>query len=368
MFLCQIIGFNNQQPHLAHKDIELNKINDEQLYRIVKLYCQLDALRAKKFVHPETLETSIKTSGGISIVQQNFPEWKTMLSKLSEELSSKSPTIEFIQGLQRVEMVPLILYLIVTGGAMITSSSFLWQAQTVVAIVAFTYLAVVRIASYFLITKPVTQIVSRLNDSIYSMDDKLYNTINELIDTVNSQLLTYEKSPNEYKHYLDHLDYHGLYYRGRRTVLGPRRIQSIPFPLHSILSSYSGVIRIIMARMDEKLISGLEDIPQDIEIKLITMTTIARHTSFNYAISALYKAHENLQVSLMPPDPEIKGVQILMEDSAWRFDLDATWNETRYIKVKGSSQYKQIENTFNRLWKTAKPTKIRIKENQSSGK
>ena len=114
-----------------------------------------------------------------------------------------------------------------------------------------------------------------------------------------------------------------------------------------------------MARMDEKLILVLGQIPPETLIQLLTMNTIARHTSFNIAVTNLYKAHSNLQITLLPPEHDINGITILVEDEVWTFDSTAKWNETRYVLIRDPEQAKESVKTFKSLWKKGRLTKVR---------
>ena len=332
-----------------------------KLNNIVKVYCQLDALRAKKFIQPDEFVSLVKEARLEATLQETFIEWKFVIDKLRSELGSKLTVITVINGLQRAEILPLILYLVITGAAMVTSSTLLWQAQTIVAIVVFLYLAGDRLANYLFVTRPVSQAVAEITKSIPTFDQKIHTAISKLIEQLNNELLTKEISPNNFKHTLYHLDYPGLYYRGKLTMVGPKRLLSMPFPIHQALSKYQDEIRIIMARLDEKLIKGLEKIPEDTQIKLVTLNTIARQTTFNIFISGLYKAHPKTQVVLLTPPTDLKGIQILTQDSTWELEPGRNYNESRYQRIHNSAQRKTIETTFEKAWSSGRQTKIKSK-------
>ena len=339
---------------------------DPRLNNIVKVYCQLDALRANKFIHPDEFTTLVKDTHMEATLQETFIEWRFVIDKLRNELGSKISVISFISGLQRVEIVPLLLYLVITGAAMITSSSFLWQAQTAVAIVVFLYLAGVRLSNYFFVTRPVSQAVAEIIKSVPAFDQKIHAAISSLIDLLNSELLTKEINPNNFKHTLYHLDYPGLYYRGRITRLGPKRLLSMPFPLHQVLSKCQGVVSIFMARLDEKLIKGLEKVPGETEIKLVTLTSISRQTTFNIYIAGLYKAHPKTQVVLIQPQKQsqkdLKGIQIITSETSWDLDLGKTYTDVCYKRVRNTGKRNTIESNFEKLWSSGHPVKIQSKE------
>ncbi len=337
----------------------METISEQNLPAIINLYCHLDRIRAKKFINPEKLESDINSSGVVSFVQGRFPEWKFLLSGLKEGFSSKIPTMEFVAHLRKLEPYPLVLWLIITSIAMLTANADLWRIQAGIAVLVFIFLVGARLANFYLVDKPSSQIITKIMDSVPGMDQKLFDVIKDLIYLVDDHLLTNELSAYPYRHYLEFMEYPGIYYHGRRTLLGPSRIQSTPFPLYCALSKAKENVRIIMARMDEKLILILGQIPQEVLIQLLTMNSIARHTSFNIAVTNLYKAHSNLQITLMAPDHDINGVTVFVGDDVWTFDSTAKWNETRYILIKEPELSKENVKSFKSLWNKGRLTKVR---------
>lgn len=337
----------------------MESISAQNLTAIIELYSQLDMVRAKKFVNPQKLENSIQSSDAAPILQERFPEWKFLLSGLKTGYASKIPTMELVGRLRKVEPYALFLWLIFTSAAMLTANSDLWRIQAGIAALVFTFLVGIRLANYYLVDKPAAQISGSILDAVPGTDQKLYDVISRLIDTVNQFLLDNGMSAYPYKHYMEFMEYPGIYYHGKRTLLGPRQIASTPFPLYSVLSGAKGSVKIIMARMEEKLIPVLSELPQEVTIQLLTLNTIARHTAFNIAVTNLNKAHGNLQITLLPPDQELKGVSVIVNDEVWIFDVEAKWNETRYIQVTDPDRKNEIERTFHDLWKKGKLTRIR---------
>lgn len=339
----------------------MEKKLDPRLNNIIKAYCQLDALRAKKFIQPDEFVTLVKDAHLEDTLQETFVEWKFVIDKLRSELGSKISVISFISGLQRVEILPLLLYIVVTSAAMMTSSKVLWQVQAIVAIVVFLYLAGDRLAYYFFVTRPVKKAVVEIINNISGFDLKIHAAISSLIDLLNNELLTKEISPDNFRHTLYHVDYPGLYVRGRITAIGPKRLLSMPFPLYHFLKECVGEIRISMARLDEKLLKVLEKITEDTQIKLVTLNSIARQTTFNIFISDLYKAHPNIQVVLLTPPTDLKGVQVITQESTWEFIPGDRENGSRYQEVRNSAQRKALETTFEKSWTSGHQVKIKTK-------
>ena len=337
----------------------METISEKKPTDILNLYCHIDTIRAKKFINPENLQSNVNSSGVVPFIQERFPEWNFMLSGLKDGFSGKIPTMEFVARLRKFEPYPLVLWLIVTSIAMLTANADLWRIQAGIAVLVFIFLVGARLANFYLVDKPSSKIITKIMDSVPGMDQKLFDVIKDLIYLVDDHLLTNELSAYPYRHYLEFMEYPGIYYHGKRTLLGPSRIQSTPFPLYCALSKAKENVRIIMARMDEKLILVLGQIPQEILIQLLTMNSIARHTSFNIAVTNLYKAHSNLQITLLPPEHTINGVTVFIEDEVWTFDSTAKWNETRYILLKDSDQSKENAKTFINLWKKGRLTKVR---------
>ena len=337
----------------------MESISEQNLPAIINLYCHLDTIRAKKFVDPEEFESNLHSSGVVSFLQETFPEWRFILSGLKDGFSGKIPTMKFVARLRKFEAYPLILWLIITSSAMLTANADLWRLQAVIAVLVFIFIVGVRVSNAYLVDKSSSRIITHIMDSVPAIDQKLFAAIKDLIYLVDEHLLTNEMSAYPYKHYLESMEYPGIYYHGRRTLLGPSRIQSTPFPLFCVLSKVTENVRIIMARMDEKLILVLGQIPPETLIQLLTMNTIARHTSFNIAVTNLYKAHSNLQITLLPPEHDINGITILVEDEVWTFDSTAKWNETRYVLIRDPEQAKESVKTFKSLWKKGRLTKVR---------
>lgn len=337
----------------------MEAITDQKIFSIIDLYCQLDSVRAKKFVNPDKLENAVNSSGKASFLHEQFPEWRGLLSSLKSGYAGKIATMEFVVRARKLEPYALFLWLIFTSAAMLTSNSELWRIQAGIALVVFIFLVAIRLANYYLVDKPAEVISENAVRVTPGSDEKLFEVIKDLIFSVNQYLLTNERSAYPYKHYLEFMEYPGIYYQGRRTLLGPRRIPSTPFPLYCVLSKATETVKISMARMEEKLIPVLGTLPENITIQLLTLNTIARHTAFNIAVTNLHKAHPNLQITLLPPDHDLKGVTVIIDEEVWNFDLEARWNETRYIQVRDPHQKNEIIKTFANLWKKGKLTKIR---------
>ncbi len=122
-----------------------------------------------------------------------------------------------------------------------------------------------------------------------------------------------------------------------------------------------------MGRTDEKILQKLELIPEETEIQLVTIYQIARQATFVIALEPIRKVRKNITLAIVGKNETLKGVQILTRDSAWEFDMNATWAEPRYISVKDLNQRREMENNFNRIWETSKATNLRFQARKRGG-
>jgi hypothetical protein len=331
-----------------------------RLNQIVKLYSQLDAFRANNYVNPEELERLAESTNLKVQITEAFPDWYRLIERLKSTFSNRYTLLALLKRLQSLEAFLLVLYLVVTITALTEKTPAFWNIQMVITAIVFSYLVIMRVSIYFLATSPTKKILQQFETYSHGFDGRLRNGILRSISILDQELLNLEQSPNEYKTELFYTDYPGLYYRGKPSKAGPRRLLTIPFPLHPVLSNSDDTVQVSMGRMDEKLIKSLENIPQATGIELLTRSDIAQQATFRIYFTLLQKTHKKAKLKVAESNDELNGIQLIMRDSIWQFDLSANWQNTRYIQVKDNLEKQAIQENFDRLWKSGKTTTIQI--------
>jgi hypothetical protein len=331
-----------------------------RLEQIVQLYGQLDSLRANKYVNPEELERLAESTNLKQQIIEAFPDWHRLIERLKSTFSNRYTLLALLNRLQSLEPFMLVLYLVVTITALMKKSPSFWNIQMVITAIVFSYLVLMRVSIYFLATNPTKKILQQYDIYTPGFNGRLRNGIISLISILDQELLNLEQSSNEYKTELFYTDYPGLYYRGKPSKAGPKRLLTIPFPLYPVITNSVDTVQISMGRMDEKLIKSLESIPQATGIELLTRSDIVQQATFRIYFSFLQKNHKKAKLEIAESNDELKGIQLITRDSTWQFDLSANWQNTRYVQVKDNLEKQAIQENFDRLWKSGKKTTIQI--------
>lgn len=333
-------------------------LNEQKNRAIAEFYVLLDTLRAKQYVNPALLEIAASNAQAGPIIQEQLPDWAGLLASLKREFAAKSGMVDWIEKLRRFEFVPLLLWLAATAAAIASGQPLIGSLQSITAFIAFGYLLVIRLGVYFLMTRPTSKIITQLQENGTNFDERLRCTIISLIEIINRDLLAREKSPEPYKNFLNYRDYPGLYIRGKPSIAGPSRVLTMPFPLSLILSETKGRVRIMLGRLDEKVVQVLARAPEDTEINIITLRKIARQSTFAMVYEPVYKTHKKVRLILVEQDPTLSGVQVLTGESAWKLDSSAGYAELRYVRIKNEAEQETISKSFNRLWEAGIQTKV----------
>lgn len=331
-----------------------------RLNQIVRLYSQLDALRAYKYVNPEELESLAESTNLKGQISEVFPDWHRLIERLKGTFSNKYTLLALLNRLQSLEAFLLVLYLVVTITALTKKTPAFWNIQMTITAIVFSYMVIMRVSVYFLATNPIKKILQQFGTYSPGFDGRLRNGIISIISTIDQELLDLEQSPNEYKTELYFADYPGLYYRGKPSKAGPKRLLTIPFPLYPVLSTSHDTVQVSLGRMDEKLIKSLENIPQATGIELVTRLDISQQATFRIYFSFLQKNHKKAKLEVAESNDKLKGIQLITRDSIWQFDLSVSWQNTRYIQVKDDLEKQAIQENFDQLWKFGKKTTIQI--------
>jgi len=315
---------------------------------MAKVISWIDQYRGDDFKAPSEIEEAVKTIN-LKPFKRGWEKVRSVIEEIYEKQGSSA------NNLRRAKLIRDIT---IIGFLLLSTTIITLKAETLYPIIfnPTVMIIIVLIMFAYLFIRYKLKTTIKTNKNAYKDDlEKVRSEVQSLIYYFCDRILVENKKPDIYNMDLFFYDYYGISVLGRKGFFGAKYYNTLPSVIDAIASKTSKYIKVIEPWAEERaLYESLLRIDPKIDKKVLIPKKKLEEKKFKNFWKKNEERLRRIKI-LMNDIDKIDQRIVLTNFKTWQ-TKNKDWHTLN--EVKNSMKRKQLEMTFDKIWKTAKPITI----------